>query len=93
MNRLTLMDKPKDNTRTSEGKLLLWTAAFLAVLLPQALHAQPAGPGDWSKVRLFGHAFRNDDYTPEQYDFIRDHFCDLYDRKAACKEYLRRNQH
>ena len=41
---------------------------------PNTRHAAPAGPGDWSKVRLFGHAFRNDDYTPGQYDFIRDNF-------------------
>lgn len=74
MKRLTLMDESKDVTRTYKGKLLVRTAAFLAFLIPATLHAQPAGPGDWSKVRLFGHAFRNDDYTPEQYDFIRDHF-------------------
>ena len=46
----------------------------MAALIPQTLQAQPAGPGDWSQVRLFGHAFRNDDFTPEQYDFIRDHY-------------------
>lgn len=68
-----------DNVRTFTGKLFLWVVAFLAVVIPQTVlpetaHAQPAGPGDWSKVRLFGHAFRNDDYTPQQYDFIRDHF-------------------
>ncbi|QDU88769.1 Exo-poly-alpha-D-galacturonosidase precursor [Pirellulimonas nuda] len=40
----------------------------------EAHHVAPPGPGDWSKVRLFGHAFRNDDFTPEQYGFIRDHF-------------------
>ncbi|QDT08273.1 hypothetical protein K239x_02100 [Planctomycetes bacterium K23_9] len=74
MDYLTLMKTQNDITRTEKGKLLLRTAAFLAFLIPATLHAQPAGPGDWSKVRLFGHAFRNDDYTPEQYDFIRDHF-------------------
>jgi len=68
------MDKSKNITRTHKGRLLLWTAAVLAILIPQTLHAAPAGPGDWSKVRLFGHAFRNDDYTPDQYDFIRDNF-------------------
>lgn len=30
----------------------------------------PAGPGDWSKMRLYGHAFKNEDFTDEQYDFI-----------------------
>jgi hypothetical protein len=48
--------------------------ATLAALFLAPLHAAPAGPGDWSKVRLFGHAFRNDDYTPAQYNFIRDNF-------------------
>ncbi|MCM2373951.1 putative glycoside hydrolase [Aporhodopirellula aestuarii] len=68
------MNRSKDVTRPFKAKLLLWTTAVCAALIPQNLHAQPAGPGDWSKVRLFGHAFRNDDYTPEQYDFIRDHY-------------------
>ena len=54
--------------------LLVFVIAVLAILIPKTLHAAPAGPGDWSKVRLFGHAFRNDDYTPDQYDFIRDNF-------------------
>ena len=54
------------------NRLLL--IAVMAILIPQTLHAAPAGPGDWSKVRLFGHAFRNDDYTPGQYDFIRDNY-------------------
>ena len=57
------------------GRLLLvFMITVLAILIPKTLHAAPAGPGDWSKVRLFGHAFRNDDYTPDQYDFIRDNF-------------------
>ncbi|MFC1766782.1 hypothetical protein ACFL6U_32500 [Planctomycetota bacterium] len=54
--------------------LPLFVIAVLPMLIPQALHAAPAEPGDWSKMRLFGHAFRNDDYTPDQYDFIRDNY-------------------
>jgi hypothetical protein len=57
--------------------LPVFVIAVLPMLIPQVLHAEPpgpAGPGDWSKVRLFGHAFRNGDYTPDQYDFIRDNF-------------------
>lgn len=34
----------------------------------------PAGPGDWSKMRLYGHAFKNEDFTDEQYDFIINNF-------------------
>lgn len=54
--------------------LLAFVVAVLPILVPKTLYAEPAGPGDWSKVRLFGHAFRNDDYTPDQYKFIRDNF-------------------
>ncbi|MGB7324785.1 MAG: putative glycoside hydrolase [Rubripirellula sp.] len=68
------MKKTNALARTPNGKLLFWAAAFLMALAPSTLDAQPVGPGDWSKVRLFGHAFRNDDYTPRQYDFIRDHY-------------------
>ena len=49
-------------------------SALFITLISTILHAAPVGPGDWSKVRLFGHAFRNDDYTHAQYDFIRDNF-------------------
>lgn len=34
----------------------------------------PALPGDWSKMRLYGHAFKNEDFTDEQYDFIINNF-------------------
>ncbi len=37
-------------------------------------YAQPAGPGDWSKVRLYGHAYRAEDFTDEQYEFIKDNY-------------------
>ncbi|MBU2949433.1 T9SS type A sorting domain-containing protein [Tamlana agarivorans] len=37
-------------------------------------YAQPAKPGDWSKIRLYGHAFKNEDFTNDQYDFIIDNF-------------------
>jgi hypothetical protein len=60
--------------RITSRLLAVLGVAVLPILIPQALHAEPAGPGDWSKVRLFGHAFRNDDFTRDQYDFIRDHF-------------------
>jgi hypothetical protein len=46
---------------------------FLAGLMIQA-NAQPAEPGDWSKVRLYGHAYKNEDFTDEQYEFIKDNF-------------------
>ncbi|MGJ8655163.1 MAG: putative glycoside hydrolase [Akkermansiaceae bacterium] len=54
----------------------LRVAVLAAVVVhgPGNLDAKPAGPGDWSKVRLFGHAFRNDDYTAAQYEFIKDNF-------------------
>lgn len=54
--------------------LQILVVATLAILFPAPLDAAPADPGDWSKVRLFSHAFRNDDYTPRQYNFIRDNF-------------------
>lgn len=74
MDRYTLMERVIDLKRKLNAKRLLRTAALFAALVPATVDAQPVGPGDWSKVRLFGHAFRNDDYTPQQYDFIRDHY-------------------
>ncbi|TWU38895.1 hypothetical protein Q31b_39730 [Novipirellula aureliae] len=74
MNRLHFKNQSEFITPTHKGKRLLQVAVVLAILIPGTLHAEPAGPGDWSKVRLFGHAFRNGDYTPEQYAFIRDNF-------------------
>lgn len=74
MNDFNLMNHFINPIRTLKAQRLLWTATLVAVLVSSTVHAQPVGPGDWSKVRLFGHAFRNDDYTPEQYDFIRDHY-------------------
>ncbi|MEJ6580861.1 MAG: putative glycoside hydrolase [Akkermansiaceae bacterium] len=60
--------------KKTSSLLRVLVVTTLATLFFAPLHAAPAGPGDWSKVRLFGHAFRNDDYTPEQYNFIRDNF-------------------
>ena len=50
--------------------------AMLILLVNATLimQAQPAMEGDWSRVRMYGHAFRNGDFTTAQYNFIRDNF-------------------
>lgn len=55
------------NMRAIIISLLLITFNILIV-------AQPAMEGDWSRVRMYGHGFRNGDYTAEQYNFIRDNY-------------------
>ena len=62
------------NQRVITWLSLTFVIAVCACSIPETVHGQPAVPGDWSKVRLFGHAFRNNDFSPEQYDFIRDNF-------------------
>ena len=38
------------------------------------IFAQPGYGGEWKKTRLYGNAFANDDFTQEQYEWIKDHF-------------------
>jgi hypothetical protein len=63
-------DHPKNNLLKRVRSFLLAVASMFAIILPTDLSAVPAGPGDWSKVRLYGHAFKNEDFTDDQYDFI-----------------------
>ena len=51
--------------KTSSVFMLLLTLGLMIQGYSQAI-----GPGDWSKIRLYGHAFKNEDFTDEQYDFI-----------------------
>jgi hypothetical protein len=55
-------------------KLYVIFATLFVVGSTIHINAQPAEPGDWSKLRLYGHAFKNEDFTDEQYDFIINNF-------------------
>lgn len=43
----------------------------LTAVIASSVSAAPVGPGDWSRVRLYGHAYRDDDYTAAQYGYIQ----------------------
>ena len=47
---------------------------FLFISFNKIVLAQPAMEGDWSRVRMYGHNFRNGDFTAAQYNFIRDNY-------------------
>lgn len=46
---------------------------FLLAFIYQTSNAQVVGPGDWSALRLYGHAFNTSGYTQSEYDWIEDH--------------------
>ncbi|WP_299666693.1 putative glycoside hydrolase [uncultured Polaribacter sp.] len=55
---------------TYKGMFLFFSLLFIF----QWGNAQIIGPGDWSSVRLYGHAYDIEDFSKEEYDFIANHF-------------------
>jgi Hypothetical glycosyl hydrolase family 15 len=58
----------------SKRSLAVSLVLGLTSTIASSVSAAPVGPGDWSKVRLYGHAFENADYTADQYGFIKTNY-------------------
>ena len=50
--------------------LKLMTIVFMINF--QLSQAQPIGPGDWSSLRLYGHAYNVNGFTDTEYDWIKN---------------------
>jgi len=46
----------------------------IAIIMIALVHGDPVGVGDWTSVRLYGHAYKNSDYTTQQYNFIKNNY-------------------